>query len=68
MAGRKYFNKRLYMSRGRVYEEATCPYCGYRDAYSFHVQADTLFCNNCDKEFAIELEVNVKVVSTSTID
>ena len=56
------------MSRGRVYEEATCPYCGYRDAYSFHVQSESLFCNNCDSEFEIELEVNVKVVGTRMIE
>ena len=56
------------MYRGRVYEEATCPYCGYRDAYSFHVQSESLFCNNCDSEFEIELEVNVKVVGTRMIE
>lgn len=56
------------MSRGRVYEEATCPYCGYRDAYSFHVQSDTLICHNCDNEFEIELEVNVKVKGTRMIE
>lgn len=56
------------MSRGRVYEEATCPYCGYRDAYSFHVQSDTLICHNCDSEFEIELEINVKVKGTRMIE
>ena len=56
------------MYRGRVYEEATCPYCGHRDAYSFHVQSDSLICNNCDKEFEIELEVNVKVIGTRMIE
>lgn len=56
------------MSRGRVYEEATCPYCGYRDAYSFHVQSESLLCNNCDSEFEIELEVNVKVIGTRMIE
>ena len=56
------------MYRGRVYEEATCPYCGYRDAYSFYVQSETLLCNNCDSEFEIELEVNVKVVGTRMIE
>ena len=56
------------MYRGRVYEEATCPYCGHRDAYSFHVQSETLLCNNCDSEFEIELEVNVKVVGTRMIE
>ena len=56
------------MYRGRVYEEATCPYCGYRDAYSFHVQSETLLCNNCDNEFEIELEVNVKVTSTRKLE
>lgn len=55
------------MRRGRVYEEATCPYCGYRDYYSFHVQTETLLCYKCDKEFEIELEVNVKVKSTKPI-
>lgn len=56
------------MSRGRVYEEATCPYCGYRDVYSFHVQSDTLICHNCNNEFEIELEVNVKVKGTRMIE
>lgn len=56
------------MSRGRVFEEATCPYCGYRDAYSFHIQSESLLCNNCDREFEIELEVNVKVIGTRMIE
>lgn len=56
------------MSRGRVFEEATCPYCGYRDAYSFHVQSESLLCNNCDREFEIELEVIVKVIGTRMIE
>lgn len=56
------------MSRGRVYEEATCPYCGYRDCYSFHINSETLLCNNCGKEFEIELEVTVKVKKTKILD
>lgn len=56
------------MSRGIVFEEATCPYCGYRDAYSFHVQSEYLLCNNCDREFEIELEVIVKVIGTRMIE
>ena len=26
--------------RGRVYEEATCPYCGHRDCYSIELEVD----------------------------
>ena len=35
--------------RGRVYEEATCPYCGHKGYYSFHIESDTLWCHNCDR-------------------
>ena len=54
--------------RGRVYEEATCPYCGHKGYYSFHIESDTLWCHNCDREFEIELEVDVRVAGTSAID
>lgn len=46
--------------RGEVYEEVSCPYCGYKGHHSFHILSETLICNNCDKEFEIELEVTVK--------
>ena len=54
--------------RGRVEEQATCPYCGNRDWYSFHILSETLICHNCDNEFEIELEVDVKVKSTRMLD
>lgn len=54
--------------RGRVEEEATCPYCGHRDWYSFHILSNSLICDNCDKEFEIELEVDVKVKSTKMLE
>lgn len=53
--------------RGRVYEEVACPYCGRKDWYSFHIQSRTLFCNYCDEEFEIELDVTVKVTSTRVL-
>lgn len=55
------------MSRGRVEAEATCPYCGRSDWYSFHVCSDTLLCNSCDKEFEISLDVEVTVTGTRPI-
>ena len=56
------------MSRGRIYEQATCPYCGHEDYYSFHFESETLYCNNCDKEFAIELETVITVKSAKIFD
>lgn len=44
---------------------AKCPHCGEEDYYTFHLGADTLICNKCDKEFNIELWVsNIKVKSS----
>lgn len=55
------------MSRGRVEAEATCPYCGERDLYSFHVCSDTLLCNSCNKEFEISVDVSVTITDTKAI-
>lgn len=52
----------------RLYEEITCPYCGHTDFISFHCDADTLFCNNCNREFAIELEMTVTVKTGKIFD
>ena len=56
------------MSRGRVEAEATCPYCGESGWYSFHVCSDSLICNSCDMEFEIDLDVEVKITDTRTIN
>lgn len=56
------------MSDTKVYEMATCPYCGHEDFYSFHYGADTLFCHNCNKEFAIKLATVIKVTSAKIYD
>lgn len=56
------------MSRRRVYEKATCPYCGHEDEYSFNFESETLYCNNCDKEFAIQLETVITVNSAKIFD
>ena len=55
-------------NRGRVEEEVTCPYCGHKDYHSFHILSETLICDNCDKEFEIELEVTVKVKNTKILE
>ena len=52
----------------KVYEEATCPYCGDKRYHSFHILAETLICYSCDKEFEIELEVDVKVKNTRKLE
>lgn len=51
-----------------VYEEVTCPYCRDKRYHSFHILAETLICDKCDKEFEIELEVDVKVKGTRMLD
>ena len=55
------------MSRGRVEAEATCPCCGERDLYSFHVCSDTLICNTCEAEFEIDLDIDVTITETRAI-
>lgn len=56
------------MSRGRVEAEATCPYCSCSDWYSFHVQADSLLCYFCDKEFEISVDVSVTITATRPME
>lgn len=56
------------MSRGRVEAAATCPYCGCKDWYSFHVQTDELICYYCDKVFEIDLDVSVVITATRPIN
>jgi uncharacterized protein (DUF983 family) len=34
---------------------ATCPHCGEASDYVFYLNADSLICNKCEKEFNIEL-------------
>lgn len=56
------------MSDTKVYEEATCPYCGHKSFHTFHYGSDTLICHNCDKEFAIKLETTIVVKSAKLYD
>lgn len=56
------------MGSTKVDELATCPYCGHEDLYVFHYGTDTLYCNKCDKEFAIKLETVIKVKSAKIYD
>jgi uncharacterized protein (DUF983 family) len=34
---------------------ATCPHCGNREEYTAYLNADSLICNVCDKEFDVAL-------------
>jgi DNA-directed RNA polymerase subunit RPC12/RpoP len=34
---------------------AKCPHCGEEDTHTFYLNADTLICDKCNKEFNIEL-------------
>lgn len=42
--------------------------CGDKRYHSFHILAETLICDKCDKEFEIELEVTVKVTGTRVLN
>ena len=56
------------MSDTKLEESVTCPYCNYKDWYKFHYGMDSLFCNKCDKEFAIKIETVVRVKSARIYD
>ena len=47
----------------KVDEQASCPYCGHIDWYVFHLGSDSLYCNKCDKEFAIKSKVQTVILS-----
>lgn len=47
----------------KLQEKVNCPYCGNTEFHIFHYGADTLFCSECNKEFAIELKTIIVVKS-----
>jgi ribosomal protein L37AE/L43A len=50
----------------KMYLEAKCPYCNESDYHTFYLNADTLTCNKCDKEFSIEIYAkDIEVRSTT---
>lgn len=52
----------------KVEEQAICPYCGDKNYYTFYVNTDTLFCNKCHYEFAIEADIKVVKVKSIKLD
>ena len=38
-------------------ENITCPYCEKTSCYIFYLNANTIICNECDKEFEIDIFV-----------
>ncbi len=52
----------------KVEEKVICPYCGDEDYHTFYVNADTLFCNKCHYEFAIEVDIKVIKVKSIKLD
>jgi uncharacterized protein (DUF2225 family) len=44
--------------------EITCPYCGWKDRDSWELtDSGEVICENCEKEFYVEREVDVKYTS-----
>jgi|JI10StandDraft_1071094.scaffolds.fasta_scaffold358912_3 transcription elongation factor Elf1 len=42
-----------------------CPHCEKENSHTFYLNADTLICDECDKEFNIEIyATNIEVRST----
>lgn len=45
--------------------QVTCPHCNITDTQIFYINASTLSCNFCNKDFNISLYVdNIKVVTS----
>lgn len=49
-------------------ELVTCPYCGNEEYHTFQYGENVLYCYSCEKEFAIEIETEIKVKSTRFYD
>jgi len=45
--------------------DVICPYCGLNDLYVFYINAESLICNHCEKEFNIEIWAKSIEVKTS---
>ena len=44
--------------------EITCPYCGWKDRDSWeYTESCDIICENCEKEFFMEREIDVKYTS-----
>ena len=42
-------------------DQATCPYCGYKEKDSWEIsQSGEFTCNNCDKTYWVEVQTDVR--------
>lgn len=44
---------------------ATCPHCNDKDCHTFYLNAESLICDKCDKEFQIEIWASNLQIKTS---
>ena len=45
-------------------DQITCPYCGYKEKDSWEIsESGEITCNDCDRAFWVEIQVDVKYSS-----